>query len=148
MINYFSNMRLSKIIMGLSLLLMCVVTHAQQQKDPYTVSGTIREAATGKPLGAIKVTYKDYSAAITDSTGAFTLKVPSPYVSVLVEGEGYQTKQVSLKGNNRIEASLYEDTYTSFYDVANLPTGTIPKSQSPFALTSIQTNGNWGMTTE
>lgn len=147
-------MRLFKINISLSLLLVCfVAANAQQQKDPandghYNISGIVREAATGKTLGGIKVTYKDYSAAITDSTGAFTLKVPSPFVSVLLEGEGYQTKQVALKGNDRIEAALYEDTYTSFYDAANFPSGAIAKSQSPFAVTSIQTNGNWGQTIE
>ena len=71
-----------------------------------TVSGIIKDAATGKALGGIKVTYKDYSAAITDSTGAFALAVPSPYVSVLLEGEGYQSKQIALKGNNSITAEF------------------------------------------
>jgi len=152
-------MRLSKIFISLSSFLACVVVNAQQQKDSiivvqkqygnhYDIAGTIRDAATGKTLRGIKVTYKDYSAAITDSMGAFTLKVPSTYVSILVEGEGYQTKQVALKGNNRMEAALYEDTYTSFYDVANFPSGTVAKSQSPFAVTSLQTNGNWGQTIE
>src|SRR4029077_15328162 len=64
------------------------------------------------------------------------------------EGDGFQSKQIALKGNSHITASLYEDTYTSFFDLANFPLAAIPKSQSPFAATSIQTDGNWGKTTE
>ena len=152
-------MQVSKIVTGLSLLLICFNAKAQGKKDPaivlnkqypgaFNVSGVIKDAATGKNLRGIRVTYKDYSAAITDSAGAFTIKVPSSGVSVLLEGEGYQAKQIALKGNSRITASLYEDTYASFYDLANLPLGTTMKSQLPFAATSVQTNGNWARITE
>ena len=34
------------------------------------VQGTITDAATKKPLRAIRVTYQNYSAAITDSLGS------------------------------------------------------------------------------
>ena len=159
MINHLTNMQLTKILTGLSFLLMCMDLKAQDNNNSiivlrkpnpgaYKVSGVIKDAATGKALGGIKVTYKDYSAAITDSSGAFDLNVPSLYVAVLLEGEGYQSKQIALKGNSRLTASLYEDTYTSFYDVANFPLGAIPKNQSPFAAASVQTDGNWGRTIE
>ncbi|MFI5129392.1 MAG: SusC/RagA family TonB-linked outer membrane protein [Chitinophagales bacterium] len=159
MINYQTTMQLTKILMGLSLLLTCTVLHAQENNDPAidsrkqdsgsnNISGIIKDAATGKALGGVKVTYKDYSAAISDSTGSFSLAVPSLFVSVLLEGEGYQSKQVALKGKNSIAAELYEDTYTSFYDLAHFPLGPISQNHSPFAATSIQTDGNWGKTTE
>jgi TonB-linked SusC/RagA family outer membrane protein len=153
------NMQLSKILIGLSLLLLCCSAGAQGKNDSLTVttknysnafkvSGIIKDAATGKALGGIRVTYKDFSADITDSTGAFNLEVPSPDVYVLLEGDGYQSKQVALKGNNHISASLYEDTYTSFYDQAILPLGTTLKNQVPFAATSLPSDGNWGKVTE
>ena len=149
-------MQLSKILTGVSVWLLCFHGQAQEKSDPATqkspggfhVTGTIKDAATGKTLRGIRVTYKDYSAAITDSLGAFELDVPSRNVYVLAEGEGYQAKQIALKGNNRITASLYEDTYTSFYDAANFPLGVTVKNQSPFAATGIQTDGNWGKVTE
>ena len=152
-------MQVTKILTGLLLLLMCFYSKAQENKDSiivlskqypgaFSVSGVIKDAATGKNLRGIRVTYKDYSAAITDSTGAFVLNVPSPDVSVLLEGEGYQSKQIALKGNNHISAGLYEDTYTSFYDLANFPFGVIMKNQTPFAATSVQTDGNWAKATE
>jgi TonB-linked SusC/RagA family outer membrane protein len=108
----------------------------------------VTDAATGKGLSGIRVTYKEYSAAITDSTGAFSLNVPSTKVSIMLEGEGYQTKEIALRGAKNIKAGLYEDTYTSFYDVAALPFGARSKTKVPFAATSIQTNGAWGNSLE
>jgi len=152
-------MRSSKILTVLSFTLAGLCANAQVKKDAvvqtekqypgaFNVSGVIKDASTGKSLRGIRVTYKEYSAAITDSVGAFSIKVPSKNVSLLFEGEGYQSKQVAVKGNSKIEASLYEDTYTSFYDFAKLPFGTRMKSETPFAASSVQTNGNWSKATE
>lgn len=121
---------------------------AKKSGPSVNVSGVVKDASTGKALSGIRITFKEFSAAITDSTGAFTIKVPSLNVSVLLEGEGYQTKQVALKGQNRFNAYLYEDTYGSFYDVATVPQYQVMKSQTPFALSSVQTEGNWGNITE
>ncbi|HEY8658676.1 MAG TPA: SusC/RagA family TonB-linked outer membrane protein [Chitinophagaceae bacterium] len=147
-------MQLSKILIGSLLLLMYCSLQAQDKDsvvvinlhpsgDTLTVSGTVKDAVTGKSLSGIRATYNDYSAAITDSAGLFTLRVPSLGVSILLEGDGFQTKQIALKGNTKITASLYEDTYTSFYDLANLPAGPVIKSQIPYAVTSVQTDGNF-----
>ncbi len=113
-----------------------------------SVSGVITEAATGKALAGIRVSYKQLSASITDATGTFTLKIPSQQVAIIVEGDGFQTKEIALKGLSKIEIALYEDTYTSFYDVAQHPEGQIMKNKTPFAISSVQTNGNWANTTE
>lgn len=140
----------------LTLLLCCCFLVKAQQGRPdaspkandYTVSGRITDAATGAALRGVNVSYKKYGASITDSTGAFNLHVPSLQVSLLVESEGYQTKEIALRGRTQVRASLYEDTYTSFFDAAAQPFGTTLKSKSPFALSSIQTNGSWGLASE
>lgn len=152
-------MRSSKILTVLSFTLAGYCANAQVKKEDviqiqkqypgaFNVTGVVKDAATGKTLRGIRVTYKEYSAAITDSLGAFSIKLPSQTVSILLEGEGYQSKQIAIKGNNKIIASLYEDTYTSFYDGAKLPFGTKMKSEIPFAASSVQTNGNWSKATE
>jgi TonB-linked SusC/RagA family outer membrane protein len=112
------------------------------------VKGKVTDAATHQPLRAIRVTYQNFSAAITDSSGGFTLKVPSYDVTVMLQGEGYQAKEVALKGKRMITASLYEDTYTSFYDGANLPFRTQSVNRIPFAVTSVQATRNWAHTAE
>ena len=151
-------MQVLKIITATFLLFICITTMGQdtgsikvitrELPGSVNVSGMVRDASTGKSLRGIRVTYKSYSAAITDSTGSFTLKVPSLDVSISLEGEGFQTKQVALKGNDNISTVLYEDTYTSMFDEAHLPLKIIAKHQVPFAVTSVQTEGNWDRFTE
>src|SRR3977135_387002 len=52
------------------------------------VSGTIKDAATGKPLAAVNVAIPDFSAALTDDNGSFTIKVPDFDATLVVSGEG------------------------------------------------------------
>lgn len=100
-------------------------------------------------MGGIRVIYQDFSAAITDSSGAFSLTVPNYNVSVLAESEGFQSKEIALKGRSSITAALYEDTYASYYDIANLPFTRTPKNRVPFAAASIQTTtDNWAHVAE
>ncbi len=109
-----------------------------------TVTGSITDAATGKPLQGITVRYKNNSAAITDSTGHFSLKVPDYNVAVTVEGETYQSKEIALKGRSKVSTGLYEDSYTSLYDQANLPSGRQSLNQVTEAVTAVYTQGAWG----
>lgn len=113
-----------------------------------SLTGTITDAATGKPAGGVSVKYKDFSAAITDSTGKFSLKVPDYKVTITVEGGGYSSKEVALKGRTTVAISIYEEPYNSFYDVAILPFGQMPKSKIPYAVTSMQTGGAWNTSFE
>ena len=112
------------------------------------VTGNITDAATKKPLRGIRITYQDLSASITDSAGAFAIKVPDYNVALVLEGEGYQRKEIALKGRKNVSSVLYEDGYTSFYDVATLPFGTVSKNRSAYAVTSVQSKGNWARTSE
>src|SRR4051812_18664346 len=109
------------------------ITVQRARTNGVQVSGKITNAATGKPLGAIRITYQDYSAAISDSLGNFRLTVPNYNVSIVLEGEGYQFKEVALRGRATVSAALYEDTYTSFYDATMLPFGSKPGNTVPFA---------------
>ena len=49
-----------------------IVLRKAEPQGP-TVKGRITDAATGKGVRGVRVTYKTFSAAITDSTGAFSL---------------------------------------------------------------------------
>src|SRR5687767_14370136 len=108
-----SLIRLSKSWLFTPVLMLAVISAMAQDRDQETaaaatdtitvpryadvpkgvpVTGRITDAATNRPLPAIRVTYQDYSAAITDSVGNFILDVPNYNVSIMVEGEGYQLK--------------------------------------------------------
>jgi TonB-linked SusC/RagA family outer membrane protein len=137
----------------LAFILLCGISNAQVQGGGKAsagtiIDGTVKEASTGKALIGISATYEDYSAAITDSNGHFSLKVPSTKVSILLTGEGFQTKEVPLKGRNTVFVDLYEDSYTSLFDAANLPEGQVPLNHSAYPVTSIQTGGAWNSISE
>ncbi|HVG15183.1 MAG TPA: SusC/RagA family TonB-linked outer membrane protein [Chitinophagaceae bacterium] len=120
-----------------------IVLRINQLANAVPLTGRLLDANTGKPVAGINVRYKDFSAAITDSVGNFSLKVPDYFVTINIEGEGYQLKQIALKGQKSITPVLYESTYTSFYDRANTPNGYAPKTTIPHAVTSLETNGAW-----
>ncbi|HVF96771.1 MAG TPA: carboxypeptidase-like regulatory domain-containing protein, partial [Flavisolibacter sp.] len=107
------------------------------------VTGVITDAATGRPVPAISVTVPAFSAALTDDNGNFTIKVPDYRATLLIAGEGFQSKEIALKGRRNVSASLYEETFTSVYDQVNLPLGSIPLNRAVNAVGSVNVGGAW-----
>jgi TonB-linked SusC/RagA family outer membrane protein len=125
-----------------------VIVITKQRPGAIPITGLVTDAATRKPLSGIRVTYKNYSAATSDNNGKFKIEVPSKYVSVTLQSEGYQTKEISLQGRNNITVAVYENPYQSFYDAAQLPYNQATISHTPYATTSLQTNGTWDRVAE
>jgi TonB-linked SusC/RagA family outer membrane protein len=108
------------------------------------IVGIIKDASTGKPVSGINVSVPQYSAAITDEKGSFTVNVPNYDVLLIVGGQGYQPKEIALKGRTKIpEVLLFEDNYNSVYDVANTPFKPTPLNQTSTAVNSVNTLGAW-----
>lgn len=112
------------------------------------VTGMITDAANGKALAGIQVGYQDYTSSITDQAGSFSLEVPDYDVTITAKGEGFQSKDIALKGRHTVNAGLFEAAYNSVYDVAYLPFGPKPKNQVVHAATSVNTQGNWSYPSE
>jgi TonB-linked SusC/RagA family outer membrane protein len=112
------------------------------------VTGTVKEASTGKLLPGISISVPRYSAALTDDKGFFSINVPDNSTALMVSGPGYQRREVALKGRSSVDISLFEDSFTSVYDEANMPYGNEPLNQIAHSVTSINTNGNWERTVE
>lgn len=116
---------------------------ANTAKKGITVTGTILDAATNKPLAGINISIFEYSAAISGDKGEFTIQVPDDVAVLTISGPGFQTKDVPLKGRKSVSVILFEDTYNSVYDIAQTPFGQTPQNQSTNALSSINTQGGW-----
>jgi TonB-linked SusC/RagA family outer membrane protein len=97
------------------------ITVSRQQVVGVKVTGTVTAAATKQPLAGISVSVPGFSAALTDDNGEFSLAVPSTAASLTVEGEGYQRKEVPVKGRGVVAISLNESSFNSIYDIAALP---------------------------
>ena len=115
---------------------------------PIMIDGLVKDAATGKPLTAINVSVEGFSAALTDDKGKFSIKVPNKNASLSFDGEGFQSKEIALKGRKNITAALYEESFASIYDQVKLPSGDKRESQTSLVVNSINSNGNWGRTNE
>ncbi len=85
------------------------------------LTGVITDAATGKGLVGISITVKNFSAAITDEKGEFKLSVPSYSSDVVITGEGYESRQISLKGSKTLQVALLDDSHTSFQQPVTMP---------------------------
>jgi TonB-linked SusC/RagA family outer membrane protein len=107
------------------------------------VSGHITDASTGKPLPGINITIPEYSAALTDDKGNFSIRVPDYGSTLHISGPRFQYKQVALRGNNNVAVALHEDGFTSVFDPAFLPAGQVPLSSVPHAVVSLNANKTW-----
>lgn len=119
-----------------------------RKEDGFTITGTIKEAASGKPLPAINITVPEFSAALTDDHGQFSIQVPGYDATIFISGEGFQSKEIALRGRKNLAASLYEETFNSVYDNVYLPFGTKPRNQAVQAAISANTEGNWNRNIE
>ena len=120
----------------------------KQKKDGFKVTGTVKEASTGKPLPGINISAKGYSASLTDDKGFFTISVPDKSTALRVSGPGYQEREVPLKGELTVNVDLFEDSFQSVYDEARMPYGNAPLNQIAHSVTTFNTTGNWERATE
>ncbi|WP_081197959.1 SusC/RagA family TonB-linked outer membrane protein [Niastella yeongjuensis] len=148
-----------RIVFAICLGLFCGQLHAQDStnavngdsiitvnpfpKGSVDVRGTIADAVSRKPLSGARITYKNVTAAITDSLGNFLLKVPGYNVSIRVEADGYQARELALQGAAEVKGFLHEGDYRSFYDDITTPLGVATQSQVTNAAVSVHTKGNW-----
>ena len=134
-------------------LTACFYVYAQKKVTPpaenkFKVGGTVINAATGKPIRGIRLTYKDFAASITDSSGQFSIKLPGKSVLLLVEGDGYQSTEVPVRGAQSLKIALYEDGFSSSSDDVDLVQGRTTKTLTPYAVSAIQVSDGWNRYSE
>lgn len=138
--------------LGLVVLLAAIQdTTAQQQaptKDTVAVvktqvTGTIRDAATGKGITGARISLPNVSASITDANGSFKLNVPTYYEDILVSADGYDTKQIPLKGRKQIDVSLLEEGNNGFQDPLTSPLAIAPMRTTTTASARLQLSDEW-----
>jgi TonB-linked SusC/RagA family outer membrane protein len=114
----------------------------------HKVSGTVLNATTGKPAPGVRVSYKNFSASIADSAGNFSINLPGREVMLSVAGDGFQAKNVSVKGAEKIRILVYPTGFTSAANELELPQGRVSGTHSPYAAVGVQVNDEWNRYTE
>ncbi len=112
-------------------------------KKGVQVTGTITDAINGKGIPGIQIKVAEFSAAITDNRGQFTLLVPSYTSTLTIEGEGYDTRRVPLRGRNKIAVSLLDDNHESFHEPVTMPFGPRSKATLTAATGQYNLNASW-----
>jgi TonB-linked SusC/RagA family outer membrane protein len=105
------------------------------------VSGKIVDGATKKAVSGARVNVPGFSAAITDDNGSFTIQVPSYDATIVVNGDGYNTREMPLKGRNNISVALLDESHASIHETVILPQGAQPKSHVTASVAQYHVNG-------
>ena len=138
--------------LGLVVLLAVLQDSTAQQTAPkkdtvavskLQVTGTIRDAATGKGIVGARISLPNVSASITDASGSFKVTVPTYFEDLMVSAEGYDTKQIPLKGRKHIEVALLDESYNGLQDPLTSPLATAPIRNTTTASSRIQLDGAW-----
>lgn len=81
------------------------------------ITGTIYDAATGKPLSGVQVQPLGNAnyAAMTKDDGTFTIKVPTFTTSLYLFTSQYASQQVSITGKSHITANMLSDKFNEMY---------------------------------
>lgn len=125
-----------------------VVLNRAATEKGVQVTGTVTASATQRTAAGIRLKVEGFSAAITDDKGRFTLRVPSYYSTVIVEGEGFNTQRIPLIGRQTISVSLLDESHESFNETVMLPFGPKIKSEVVAAVGQYNVNAGWGQPTE
>ena len=124
--------------------ILTIPVNAQSTKNslPFTVTGTVTDAVSGKPLPGIHVDVIGISSAITEDNGMYSLRIPGKNVIIKVSGYGFATREISVRGRDRININLYEQNYKGAQKNVYTPTGEISSTQIANSLGFIKENND------
>lgn len=117
-------------------------TDATVSSHQRMAGGVITDAVTGRPITGATVEYLDLAAALTDSTGTFSIEVPDYQVTLLVAADGYLQQEVALKGHRHMRTSLFTEGADPYQQVV-LPFSAVPESHLSAAVSPVSVGGNW-----
>ncbi len=87
------------------------------------IEGVVKDAATGKGINGAQLQVKDFSAAIADTLGHFSLKIPNSTATVLVEADGFDARLIAVKYKETLDIVLQSKIIHSFHDLLVMPVG-------------------------
>ena len=105
--NNFQPVQITRFVLSLCCLL-CFSVHLFAQQ--ITVSGNVKDSSGEPVIGASVLVKGTTNGVITDFDGNFVLRNVADNAILQISFVGYQTSDVSVKGQNNIKVVLSEDT--------------------------------------
>lgn len=112
--------------------------------DTLFVTGVVRQASNLQPLGGISASVPGFSAAISDDDGHFSIAVPDLDAVIYLVGDGFQERQVALRGRDKVTVDLYDPGFVSQFEQTTLLFNKRPKNFVPYATQSFNADDRWG----
>ncbi len=112
------------------------------------ISGVVVDGNTNKPMVGVKLTVVDFSAALTDDKGKFTITVPNFNSTILVSINGYHTKLLPVQKGKLETIKIWPDTYNSVFTEVGLPLGTQTLARTAAAISVAKPKGGWNANSE
>ncbi|CAH0131442.1 MULTISPECIES: SusC/RagA family TonB-linked outer membrane protein [unclassified Pedobacter] len=112
------------------------------------IKGVVLDGNTNKPLVGINITVTGFNAAITDEKGRFTVVVPDYKASIIISGNGFQTKVLPVYKDKEIRTKLYPLSFASVYNEVVTPIGTVSQARAIPAISNVSLQGNWASNSE
>ncbi|MDR0542547.1 MAG: TonB-dependent receptor plug domain-containing protein, partial [Dysgonamonadaceae bacterium] len=104
---------------------------------PYTVTGTVTDAFTNKPVAGVNISVQGVSSAITEDNGSYSIKIPNKSILLEISGFGYAKREIPVKGRERIDIALYETAYKGATQQVYTPWGDVSSTAIPYAWASV-----------
>ena len=116
--------------------LFCGVALAQTPNtgvQKLTVSGTVLDAATNKPIAGANIEVPGVASAITDDNGHYIITLPRAEGIMNAIASGYGKREFSVSGRTAIDILLYEEDYKGASKTVFTPVGDQPAISSVYS---------------
>ena len=111
---------------------------AQEKLEINTITGTVRDAHTKKPINAAQVSIQDKkTSVVTDEKGQFSIKISGLSDVLIITAYDYNKTEVAVKGRKSLIIELYSDNFNNYFKNIETPLGLIPNSAITSSIKSI-----------
>lgn len=112
------------------------------------ITGTVVDGYTNKAIVGAKLTVTDFSGALTDDKGRFSIIVPNLNSTILISNTGYHTKLLAVHAGKMAVIKIYPTEYTSLFTEVVLPSGTQNLARTSSAISTANPKGGWSINGE
>jgi len=112
------------------------------------ITGMVIDGSTKKPIIGARLTVTDFSGALTDDKGRFSITVPDYSATLSVEYTGYHTKLIAVHTSKLATITIYPLAFNSQFSEIQLPLGTQNYARTSSAVDFSNPQGGWSTNSE